>query len=145
MLLTRVCVDCLEMMEKKCFINHFEHDERLCIMIRQQGHAVAFSWGIPNLPSKIRLPSTAYTIPIYVPRQIGLSTSCETVRYHITSPHSDQPYIMQKYGETMKTRFHHESKMRLIKPNPTPLNGKAMKPTRNAKKMKEGVPVRDRK
>ena len=46
---------------------------------------------------------------------------------------------MQKYGKFVETRFHeleHESKMRLSKPTPTPLNGEATKAARNAKKIK---------
>ena len=56
-----------------------------------------------------------------------------------TLAHSDEPH-MQKYGKFIETWFHelkhtkYESKMRLLKPNPTPLNDEARKPTRNAKR-----------
>ena len=49
---------------------------------------------------------------------------------------------MQTYGAFMKTRFHelaHKSKMRLLKPTPAPLNGKATQPAKYVNKM-EGRP-----
>ena len=50
----------------------------------------------------------------------------------------------------METQFHeqeHESKMRLLKPTHTPLNGEATKPIKNTKKKgkRRDLSVRDRK
>ena len=49
--------------------------------------------------------------------------------------------ICTKKGNAGKSRFHkldHESKMRLLKPTPTPLNGLAMKPGTTRRKVTKG-------
>lgn len=94
-----------------------------------------------------RLPSPCHVFPIYdahvsIIRICSISPCRGDSRPFkennaIKLAHSDESY-MQENGEEGRIRFHeldHESKVRLPKPIPTPLNDEAVKPVKTSRKM----------